>query len=102
MNPHEQHPELYDLPGDLRPRRIYRAGGSRLTSPKGAKKRYRHDTSYINAPTLQIATRAATNHFKLFRMKLDFIHEITWEEYAIILQRSGFTIHLPAKKSSAA
>lgn len=102
MSPHEQHPELFDLPGDIRRRRIYRAHGSKLISPKGArKKKWRHSSVHINAPTIQIATRTAARHFKLYSERLDSIYEISWTEYARALEKAGFKIEYPAQAAAA-
>jgi hypothetical protein len=100
---HLDHPELFDLPGDLRSRRIYRAFGSYLLSSKGARhKRYGTHEVFVNAPTLTIATRTAKRWLKtVHRCRLDGIYEITWHEYARILERSGFTIEWPAKNAAA-
>jgi len=92
-----------DLPGDPRPRRIFRAFGSRLTSPKGARrKKYQHSEIFINSPTLAIATRTAKRWFKnIHRCRIDGIYEISMQEYACILEKSGFTIHWPEKSQAA-
>jgi hypothetical protein len=103
MNPLD-HPELFDLPGDLRGRRIFRAFGSRLVSPKGARrKKWQHCDVFVNAPTLAIATRTGKRWLKtVHRCRLDGIYEITWHEYARILEKSGFTIEWPAPVKSQA
>ena len=103
MSPHEQHPELYDLPGDRRPRRIFRAHGSKLISPKGArKKQWHHSSVHINAPTLHIATRCAQRHFKNHGLKFDSIYQISWNEYAAALEKSGFKVHWPEQSQQHA
>lgn len=99
---HEQHPEHFDLPGDPRPRKIFRAVGTRLVSPKGTKKRYRDTEIYVNSPTLRIAERTGRNYLaKALRMKMVCCYEITWREYSEVLRKSGFTVSFPETKTPA-
>lgn len=90
------HPELFDLPNDRRKRRIFRAVGSRLVSPKGAKRKvWKSTDTYVNSPTPAIAIRVARQHFKILRYRLDTIYELTWREYGEVLRRAGVEVHMP-------
>lgn len=89
----EKDPSYYDLRGDLRPRKIYKAWGSKLASPKGSKKKkWRHMDAHINAPTLEIAQRVAKRHFALYKFKMDSCFEISWQEYGESLRRCGVQV----------
>ena len=75
-------PAFFDSPGDQRPRKIFRAWGSKLVSQPGKKKKWRHSWVHINAPAIAIAQRTAKRHFNLYRETLDSVTEISWSEYA--------------------
>lgn len=95
-------PELFDLPGDMRPRRIFRASGCR-PDPKskatGKRKKLIWHECYINSPTPIIANRVALREMRIYRCKLHSMIELTWREYGEILSRSGFTVIFPPAKS---
>lgn len=93
-------PTLFSLPGDLRPRRIYFARGSRR-DPRhtGRKLKCISHTCYINAPTTLIATRCAKNEMRIHRCKLETIYELTFTEYARVLRKSGFQVHIPGEET---
>lgn len=91
----EKHPELFDLPGDCRPRRIFFATGSRPNPKyKGKDKRKKtiDHSAYINSPTLTIAKRVALQEMRFHRCRLGYIHEISWREYGNVLAKAGMTI----------
>lgn len=90
-----------DLPGDPRPRRIFRAHGSRKVTEKdlaralgAGRRRPKTIDNWINvnAPTRAIAERAGKNFLHKLGYKFDFIIELSWREYAESLRRSGFKI----------
>lgn len=87
-------PELFDLPGDRRPRRIFLASGEkRKRGPDGkplrGKKAFTSNYTYINAPTRLIAERTGKRYLGKLGYKFTHLVELTWAEYARVLDHAA-------------
>jgi hypothetical protein len=80
-NPYDQ-PDLFDLPGDRRPRRIFLAYGQKWVKNAKGKKVRKTTTQWVNSPTPEIAERTARRYLSLFGHRLFMLHEHSWADYA--------------------
>lgn len=81
MNPYQQ-PDLFDLPGDRRRRRIFLAWGQKIVKGAKGRKARKTMTQWVNAPTPEIARRTGGRFLSKLGYRLCDCREHTWEEYA--------------------
>jgi hypothetical protein len=80
-------PTLFDDPRLSHARRCWMAHGSKKVNGPHQKTKTRDTVIYINASRETVARRVARKELSLRNFKLDYVHEITWNEYARSLPR---------------